>query len=64
MPRLDSRRTIQDMPASKAYSLVYTTTFKRQLKLVGAKYHSLVRLLAFGEKDHDRLFIEGEEVEP
>jgi mRNA-degrading endonuclease RelE of RelBE toxin-antitoxin system len=105
------------MPGRKAYSLVYTTSFKRHLKLVAARYHSLIRetlekqlqyepevktrnrkplqkpmafraewelrfgphnrfrvfyrvqveeviLLAFGEKEGNRLFIEGDEVEP
>jgi mRNA-degrading endonuclease RelE of RelBE toxin-antitoxin system len=105
------------MAARKAYSLVYTTSLKRQLKWVEAKYHALIRetleeqlqwepevktrnrkplkrpmafnaewelrfgprnrfrvfykvqgdevvLLAFGEKEANRLFIEGEEVEP
>jgi mRNA-degrading endonuclease RelE of RelBE toxin-antitoxin system len=117
MPQLGRWRTIRDMPARKAYSLVYTTSLKRQLKLVEPKYHSLIRetlekqlqyepevktrnrkplkrplafnaewelrfgphnrfrvfykvqgeevvLLAFGEKEGDRLVIEGEEVEP
>ena len=31
------------MPSPEAYFLVYTTSFKRQLKLVKAKYHSLIR---------------------
>jgi hypothetical protein len=105
------------MSSAKLHLLVYTTGFKRQLKLVQAKYHSLIRetlekqlqyepevqtrnrkplkrptafkaewelrfgpnnrfrvfyavraeaviLLAFGEKAGNRLFIEGEEVEP
>ena len=105
------------MPSPEAYFLVYTTSFKRHLKLVKAKYHSLIRetleeqlqyepevetrnrkplkkpmafkaewelrfgpsnrfrvlysvkgeeviLLAFGEKEGNRFFIEGEEVEP
>jgi len=105
------------MPSSGPYLLVYTASFKRHLKLVDAKYHSLIRetlekqlqyepdvktrnrkplkkptafkaewelrfgpsnrfrvfyalradeviLLAFGEKAGNRLFIEGEEVEP
>jgi hypothetical protein len=104
------------MPRRK-YALVYTTDFKRHVKLVEAKYHSLIRetleeqlqyepevkirnrkpvrkpaafqaewelrfgpanrfrafyrvkneeviLLAFGEKQGNRLFIEGEEVVP
>jgi len=116
MPQRGSWRTIEDMPARKSYSLVYTTSFKRQLKLVESKYHSLIRetleeqlqyepevktrnrkplkkpmtfkaewelrfgphnrfrifykvqveeviLLAIGEKEGDRLFVEGEEVE-
>jgi mRNA-degrading endonuclease RelE of RelBE toxin-antitoxin system len=105
------------MAKRKAYSLVYTATFQRHLKLVEAKYHPLIRetlekqlqyepmvqtrnrkplkkpmafqaewelrfgpdnrfrvfyqvqaeaviLLAFGEKEGNRLFIEGEEVQP
>jgi hypothetical protein len=31
------------MPKRKAFSLVYTTTFQRHLKLVEAKYHALIR---------------------
>src|ERR1700730_16833621 len=31
------------MPSSKPYLLVYTTSFKRHLKLVEAKYHSLIQ---------------------
>ena len=105
------------MPERKEYSLVYTTAFKRQLRLVEAKHHALIRetlenqlqydpevktrnrkplkkplafeaewelrfgpqnrfrvfyrvqaeeviLLAFGTKEGNRLFFEGEEVEP
>src|SRR2546427_13236 len=105
------------MPSPKTYFLIYTNSFKRHLKLVEAKHHSLIRetlekqlqygpevktrnrkplkkpmpfkaewelrfgpnnrfrafyavkgaeviLLAFGEKERNRLFIEGEEVEP
>lgn len=105
------------MDSPKEYTLVYTASFLRHLKLVEAKYHSLIRetlenqlqyepevktrnrkplkkamafepgwevrfgpdnrfrvfyrvadeeviLLAFGEKRGNRLFIEGEEVEP
>jgi mRNA-degrading endonuclease RelE of RelBE toxin-antitoxin system len=104
------------MASGKAYALVYTRTIKRQLKLVDAKYHSLIRealekqlqygaevktrnrkplekpmafraewelrfgpknkfrvfytvkdneviLLAFGEKEGNRLVIEGEEMD-
>jgi Phage derived protein Gp49-like (DUF891) len=29
--------------SAKAYTLLYTSTFKRHLKLVKAKYHSLIR---------------------
>jgi hypothetical protein len=99
------------------YSLIYTTGFKRQLRMIDSKYHSSIRetleeqlqyqpnvqtrnrkplkkpiafkaewelrlgprnrfrafyaikgeeviLLAFGEKQGDRLMIEGKEVEP
>jgi mRNA-degrading endonuclease RelE of RelBE toxin-antitoxin system len=105
------------MPSPSEYSLVYTTSFKRHLKLINAKYHSLIRetlekqlqyeptvktrnrkplkrpmafraewelrfgpknrfrvlyavkdheviLLAFAEKQGNRLLIEGEEVQP
>jgi hypothetical protein len=31
------------MPSPTQYLLVYTASFKRQLKLVDAKYHSLIR---------------------
>jgi mRNA-degrading endonuclease RelE of RelBE toxin-antitoxin system len=31
------------MSSPSEYSLVYTTSFKRHLKLVEAKYHSLIR---------------------
>jgi len=31
------------LPSEKAYFLVYTDSFKRHLKLVKAKYHSLIR---------------------
>jgi mRNA-degrading endonuclease RelE of RelBE toxin-antitoxin system len=31
------------MPSPTEYSLIYTATFKRHLKLVDAKYHSLIR---------------------
>jgi len=104
-----------DLPPG--FSLVYTTSFKRHLKLVEAKYHSLIRdtlekqlqyqpklatrnrkplkkptafraewelrcgpknrfrvfyavrgkeviLLAFGEKEGNRVFIAGDELEP
>jgi len=105
------------MAAGQEFFLIYTTSIERQLKLVEAKYHSLIRatleeqlqyepevktrnrkplkkpmafraewelrfgpanrfrvfykvqgheviLLAFGEKEGNRLFIEGEELEP
>jgi hypothetical protein len=105
------------LPSPKNYFLVFTRTFKRQVKLVETKYHSMIRetlekqlqyepevstrnrkplkkpmafkaewelrfgpnnrfrvfyavkgdeviLLAFGEKEGNRLFIEGHEVEP
>ena len=117
---IDGRTTVSIsklMPSSDPYLLVYTTSFKRQLKLVETKYHSLIRetlekqlkyepevktrnrkplrkptafkaewelrfgpnnrfrlfyavradeviLLAFGEKAGNRLYIEGEEVQP
>src|SRR5438105_1467127 len=31
------------MPSGKEYSLVYTGTFKRHMKMVPAKYHSMIR---------------------
>jgi hypothetical protein len=31
------------LPSNKGYSLVYTNSFKRHLKLLEAKYHSLIR---------------------
>jgi mRNA-degrading endonuclease RelE of RelBE toxin-antitoxin system len=46
----ESRKT---MASGEAYFLVYTNTFKRHLKLVPAKYHSLIRKTLEEQLEYD-----------